>query len=63
MLLHIFMIRELYIEIWNQVNNNLIFIIYIENILIMDKSDLESVKIADFGLSAKYKISQGGMYN
>jgi hypothetical protein len=57
------MIRELYIEIWNQVNNNLIFIIYIENILIMDKSDLESVKIADFGLGAKYKISQGGMYN
>lgn len=29
----------------------------------MDKSDLDSVKIADFGLSAKYQISQGGMYN
>jgi serine/threonine protein kinase len=34
----------------------------LENILIQDKNDLSSVKIADFGLSAKYVTSLGSLY-
>ncbi len=35
---------------------------HLENILIEDTSDLTTVKIADFGLSAKHVTSQGGLY-
>ena len=32
----------------------------IENILIGDKTDFTSIKIADFGLSAKYTVESNG---
>ena len=35
--------------------------LYIENILVSDKNNLSTVKVIDFGLSQKYKVSNGSL--
>lgn len=48
--------RVSYIEIWSQVNwRNTLLQEIVENILFAEKGDFKSVKIADFGLGAKYQ--------
>lgn len=34
---------------------------HLDNILLSDKEDMYSCKVVDFGLSAKYKLTEGGM--
>lgn len=34
---------------------------YVDNILLQSKEDLSSCKVVDFGLSAKYKLADGGL--
>lgn len=34
---------------------------FLDNILVCDKNDLSTCKVVDFGLSAKYKLTDGGM--
>jgi serine/threonine protein kinase len=36
-------------------------VMVVENILVYNKDDLSTCKIIDFGLSAKYQFSKGGM--
>lgn len=54
------MTKESSIETSNQVSLRLCAKC-LDNILLSDKNDLSTCKVVDFGLSAKYKLNDGGM--